>query len=439
MLRKIASKFRGALLVPVAVTSAGVNTTPKNISVSTSRTSTGKYTVAVDKKGGWETIEAIATSTKGTGNHIVQIGDTSKNDIDFETRTMSAGSLSNAAFDALLLASDFPGHKYGGSMSEAKVLGKNHFVFFKIDGTNGELDFGTVWDGSLTKNGTGDYTINLRFPSWQVPHVFVMAADYTQYAQVISKTTTSVNVGLYDSSGSAADGAVYVLVLTNYSVSSAWGNHVLPAKSSHGGVILMPFRFTPGVTEVKSSLTNGSTNSQNVFTSKLDGTEGDDVSVELINPGTTSSLAITVTGTDISVTLAYATGAITTTAAQLKSAIEGNASANALVSVTNGVGNGTGLKAALTKTNLSGGVDAEAAALTKGAEYLSIERNGAGDWSLETRIPYSLAPFAFMHASNKNTSVARYGIHSSTTSGLRIKSSQDLETAGFLFCFDKRY
>lgn len=73
----------------------------------------------------------------------------------------------------------------------------------------------------------------------------------------------------------------------------------------------------------------------------------------------TKTLAVTVSDTDISVSLATDTGGnITSTAANIKTAIEGTPAAHALVGLANaGSDTGAGTVTALTKANLTGGVN----------------------------------------------------------------------------------
>ena len=114
--------------------------------------------------------------------------------------------------------------------------------------------------------------------------------------------------------------------------------------------------------EVKAALSFGVVASNNAltFTSKLAGVLGNKISLRLVNPGANNAaLAISVTQQAISVSLATGpTGAITTTASQLKTAIEANAAANALVTITNtSTSTGASAVAALPTTFLVGGLD----------------------------------------------------------------------------------
>lgn len=114
--------------------------------------------------------------------------------------------------------------------------------------------------------------------------------------------------------------------------------------------------------EVKATLLTGVVASNNAltFTSKLDGALGNAISLKLVDPAANNAtLAISVSGRDISVNLATGpSGAITTTATALKTAIEANAAANALVGLANtGASTGAGILAALRRTQLSGGID----------------------------------------------------------------------------------
>jgi hypothetical protein len=92
-------------------------------------------------------------------------------------------------------------------------------------------------------------------------------------------------------------------------------------------------------------------NNDLVFTAKTRGAAGNDITIRyVIAAGAT---AVTVVGSAITVTCA--TG---TLASAVKTAIEGNAAANALVAVANAAANdGTAAVIALAATALSGGVD----------------------------------------------------------------------------------
>lgn len=116
-----------------------------------------------------------------------------------------------------------------------------------------------------------------------------------------------------------------------------------------------------------------STNRDLTFTSKLRGREGDLISVKYTDPaGNSQALAVSVTGKAINVSLATSgAGAITSTAAEIKAAIEASSAANALVAITYPASNnGSGVVTAMTQTFLSGGAGdfatAESAATAQG-------------------------------------------------------------------------
>lgn len=87
---------------------------------------------------------------------------------------------------------------------------------------------------------------------------------------------------------------------------------------------------------------------------------GNSVRVRYVDPaGNDAALGVVVAGSDITVNLATGgAGAITSTAAQVKTAIEASTPASALVTVANATGNdGTGVVTALAYTALTGGQD----------------------------------------------------------------------------------
>lgn len=132
----------------------------------------------------------------------------------------------------------------------------------------------------------------------------------------------------------------------------------------------------------QASLTTsgGNANSHVTLTHEPGGIEGNLVSIELVDPGTTGSLSVSVIGQDITVTLAYATGAITTTATQLAAAL--NCPAVLSLGVTAKIADGetgAGIVAALAHTHLAGGTAAENYGYTNVPVVLVLYNHEAND------------------------------------------------------------
>ncbi len=109
-----------------------------------------------------------------------------------------------------------------------------------------------------------------------------------------------------------------------------------------------------------ATLTTNLTGDNNdlVYTSVDKTDEANDITVKYTDPYAASqSLNVSVTGNDIDVSLATdGSGAITSTASQVKTTIDANQDASDLVTVANAAGNdGSGVVTAMAKTNLSGG------------------------------------------------------------------------------------
>jgi uncharacterized protein YjdB len=110
-----------------------------------------------------------------------------------------------------------------------------------------------------------------------------------------------------------------------------------------------------------------------IFTAVEAGEDGDDITVRYVDPaGNNQALGVVVSGSAITVNLATgAGGAITSTAAQVKAAIEGSVAADALVNVaimtadTGSADDGSGVVTAMSVANLAGG-----------APVLSVDENG---------------------------------------------------------------
>lgn len=116
------------------------------------------------------------------------------------------------------------------------------------------------------------------------------------------------------------------------------------------------------------------------YTAKETGYAGNDIAVTHVDPaGANKTLAVSVSGTDITVSLATNGGsAITSTAAQVKAAVNAHATASGLVTCED-EGAGTGVVNAVVKTNLAAGTDASYVHLkplsfivTAGPVYVSL-------------------------------------------------------------------
>lgn len=114
----------------------------------------------------------------------------------------------------------------------------------------------------------------------------------------------------------------------------------------------------------KASYTTALTGTNNdlKFTAQQPGTEPNAVRVRYVDPaGNNQALAVSVSGNDITVSLATGSGgAITSTAAQVKAAVNLHDGANDLVSAGLATGNdGTGVVTAMAFQTLAGGTEGE--------------------------------------------------------------------------------
>ncbi|MDT0499719.1 MULTISPECIES: phage tail sheath subtilisin-like domain-containing protein [unclassified Halomonas] len=113
-----------------------------------------------------------------------------------------------------------------------------------------------------------------------------------------------------------------------------------------------------GATAATLTLGNAPANTGITYTATTAGTAGNNVRIRYVDPGSASAtLAVTVDGSDITVTLATdAEGAITSTAADIVTAVNGEAEAAALVTAAAAEGSdGTGLARSRGYQSLAGG------------------------------------------------------------------------------------
>lgn len=130
------------------------------------------------------------------------------------------------------------------------------------------------------------------------------------------------------------------------------------------GIRNLPGRWQAWGARVTASVTTALTGSNNdlKFTHKSSAARyaaGNSVRVRYVVAGNSTPLTVSVSDNDITVNVATDSGgAATSTAAQVKAAIDASTPAAALVSVANAAGNdGTGVVTALAYTSLAGGQD----------------------------------------------------------------------------------
>lgn len=118
--------------------------------------------------------------------------------------------------------------------------------------------------------------------------------------------------------------------------------------------IILVNAIEPGVLETNLA---SHTNNDLKYTAKNPGGSDDNgITIEYNDPGADGELSVEVAGKAIKVNLAYATGAVTSTADDVKSAVDSDVDASALVSVANKSGNdGSGLVSDMNATPLAGG------------------------------------------------------------------------------------
>lgn len=114
------------------------------------------------------------------------------------------------------------------------------------------------------------------------------------------------------------------------------------------------------LTQAEKLTTAGAANGNLRFKHITGGTAGNLYTVHLIDPGAPGALTIAVTGTDVDITLAYATGAVTSTANQVMAAVNADPACRAIAFIAEmpAGSTGAGLMAAEGPLTLSGGLDA---------------------------------------------------------------------------------
>jgi len=133
---------------------------------------------------------------------------------------------------------------------------------------------------------------------------------------------------------------------------------IVSISEAQNGQIQIVCRENNGAESAKLTTALAGNNNELVYVSKLKNETENVIAVKYIDPyAYNQSLSVSVSGKAINIHLATnSTGAIITTAAQIKSILDSTPAASALVTVTNAIGNdGSGTVTAMAQTNLTGG------------------------------------------------------------------------------------
>jgi hypothetical protein len=161
---------------------------------------------------------------------------------------------------------------------------------------------------------------------------------------------------------------------------------------------------TPSAKTFDSGVASSLLNQGITYTADVRGVDGDDITIEIIDPGGTEALDISVTGTNIVISLATTADVVTTDADALVAAINLDAPASALITAS---GSGAVPLVALAETPLAGGVDSEVNAtddeLTIPAHGLPVGLKGQLTTTGTLPTGYSLATDYFVIVIDENT------------------------------------
>lgn len=256
-----------------------------------------------------------------------------------------------------------------GALSQTEIEANQAQIDAALSAIN-RISSNTSFAGDKLLDGSKSFTTTIttadqaKISDYQIDEaLFGSSSTITLQANVVTAATKGSLT--YDSGNLTAT--------TTLQVSGAKGSQVLFfGNGSSATNVVNGINNVSDVTGVTASITtaavastlartSAAANSDLTFTDARQDAGASDtaVSVAFVNGGNSQTLSVSVTGTAISVQLATdGGGLVTSTAAQVKAAIDASTSAAALVSVAQ-EGDGTGVVDAAASASLAGGTNAE--------------------------------------------------------------------------------
>jgi len=157
---------------------------------------------------------AVATAI-GSAAKAVRITAISATSVSVETYDPVGGALEDNPFDLVVLGWDSPDTMSAMRRSIKVPFPMPRIELYTLDGTASPAALSTTCDGTVTDNGTGDWTITFKEPFARIPAVLVTGKDF-RAQQLATATTTTCRVGAFNLSGAshaAVDDKLYVAAI----------------------------------------------------------------------------------------------------------------------------------------------------------------------------------------------------------------------------------
>lgn len=242
---QLLSRHKQPRIIPVSIDADGSLAIPQ-AHITSARASEGVYTL--DIKPGFQALPYFFGSPRkdGVARHFVKVPKASitKNQITINTLNLS-DTLDDAPVDGFIIGTDGGSPHYGVVDQEVKIpMDGARMVLFHINGTAGTQQAGlNAAEGTLTKQGTGLYTMTFRRPFTKTPYVIFQSMSTTRLIEVATKDNKTITIEAFNSSSGAAADAEFLMVVIGQRANPDNLKHRYPFRCPHAFTFLNPFEY----------------------------------------------------------------------------------------------------------------------------------------------------------------------------------------------------
>lgn len=208
------SRTRSLRVVPISIAADG---TTESRNVTSVKSATGTYQVTLNRSTQQTLFPFPQVVADGVARHLAQVTVSSLTAKFFEIKTYTLGDVAaDAPVDILLVGMDgASGAQFNVVPSKVMAtLTKPRLLQFYYDGAGDSVYSRHRWDGTFTKNSTGNYTLTLKNKFQQTPIFVVLTSSTNRAVEVSSKTNGGCLIETFAAAtATAADAEIFVLVL----------------------------------------------------------------------------------------------------------------------------------------------------------------------------------------------------------------------------------
>lgn len=240
LLRSLKSRMKGTRIIPFSIAADGTSSNP---AITTSKTATGKYSITF-KRAFQEKPFVLVQAVTASNRRVAQVDAALQllGSVGYEVRD-DGGTLTDTAANGFIIGSEGLSPRYVNRWTTYPanihtILSR--FMFFEFNGTTEVQTTGYTFDGTITRTGTGLFTLTLARRASDSVICLAQSTVGNQKCEVATTSVTGATIEVRDNGGTLVNGQFSLLVLAIDKQCSS-PRETRRAKISGAGAVMFPY------------------------------------------------------------------------------------------------------------------------------------------------------------------------------------------------------